>query len=78
MGIETSGELLQRLSGIQEGLVLVVQPPPISGIGNAGGFRMMVEDRQSRGSQALVEAASAMMSRVRMSMRCGRGGAARH
>src|SRR6266542_1636636 len=56
-----TGELLQRLSGVQEGLVLVVQPPPISGIGNAGGFRMMVEDRQSRGSQALVEAATAMM-----------------
>src|SRR4029434_3895162 len=42
-------ELLQRLAGIQEGLVLVVHPPPISGIGNAGGFRMMIEDRQSRG-----------------------------
>src|SRR5262249_1638900 len=39
-------ELLSRLSGIQEGLVLVVQPPPIAGIGNTGGFRMMVEDRQ--------------------------------
>jgi hydrophobe/amphiphile efflux-1 (HAE1) family protein len=57
-------ELLQRLSGIQEGLVLVVQPPPISGIGNAGGFRMMIEDRQSRGSQALVEAATAMMGKA--------------
>ncbi len=59
-----TGELLQRLSGVQEGLVLVVQPPPISGIGNAGGFRMMVEDRQSRGSQALVEAATAMMGKA--------------
>ena len=57
-------ELLSRLSGIQEGLVLVVQPPPIAGIGNTGGFRMMVEDRQSRGSQALVEAATAMMARA--------------
>src|SRR5947209_4795213 len=59
-----TGELLKQLSGIQEGLVLVVQPPPISGIGNAGGFRMMVEDRQSRGSQALVEAATAMMGKA--------------
>jgi len=57
-------ELLSRLSGIQEGLVLVVQPPPIAGIGNTGGFRMMVEDRQSRGSQALVEAATAMMAKA--------------
>jgi len=54
---------LKRLSGIQEALVLVVQPPPIAGIGNTGGFRMMVEDRQSRGSQALVDAATTMMSK---------------
>jgi len=59
-----SAELLKRLSGIQEALALVVQPPPIAGIGNTGGFRMMVEDRQSRGSQALVDAASAMMSKA--------------
>jgi hydrophobe/amphiphile efflux-1 (HAE1) family protein len=59
-----TAELLKRLSGIQEALALVVQPPPIAGIGNTGGFRMMVEDRQSRGSQALVEAAIAMMSKA--------------
>ena len=55
---------MKRLSGIQEGLILVVQPPPVSGIGNAGGFRMMVEDRQSRGSQALLEATGTMMSKA--------------
>src|SRR6201997_1807001 len=59
-----TGEVLKRLSGIQEALALVVQPPPIAGIGNTGGFRMMIEDRQSRGSQALVEAATAMMSKA--------------
>src|SRR5499426_3771651 len=59
-----TGELLKRLSGIQEALVLVVQPPPIAGIGNTGGCRMMVEDRQSRGSQALVEATTAMMAKA--------------
>jgi len=59
-----TAELLKRLSGVQEALALVVQPPPIAGIGNTGGFRMMVEDRQSRGSQALVDAASAMMSKA--------------
>ena len=30
-------------------LILVVQPPPVQGIGNAGGFRMMVEDRADAG-----------------------------
>ena len=33
--------------------LIVVQPPPVQGIGNAGGFRMMVEDRAGRGPQAL-------------------------
>ncbi|HML12118.1 MAG TPA: multidrug efflux RND transporter permease subunit [Xanthobacteraceae bacterium] len=58
------GELFKRLAAIQEGLVLVVAPPPVSGIGNAGGFRMMVEDRAGRGSQALQSATFAMMGRA--------------
>ncbi len=55
------GELFKRLSVIQDGLVLVVAPPPVSGIGNAGGFRMMIEDRADSGSQALQGAVYAMM-----------------
>jgi hydrophobe/amphiphile efflux-1 (HAE1) family protein len=58
------GELFKRLAAIQEGLVLVVAPPPVSGIGNAGGFRMMVEDRGGRGSQALQGVVYAMMGRA--------------
>src|SRR5690348_30344 len=58
------GELFKRLAGIQEGLVLVVAPPPVSGIGNAGGFRMMVEDRGGRGSQSLQGAVYAMMGKA--------------
>jgi multidrug efflux pump subunit AcrB len=45
--------LLQKLSVIQEGLVLVIAPPPVRGIGTAGGFRMMVEDRGGRGPDVL-------------------------
>ena len=42
----------------------MVQPPPVAGIGNAGGFRMMIEDRAGRGSQALQETAAAMTARA--------------
>ncbi len=42
-------------------MIFVVAPPPVQGIGNAGGFRMMIEDRAGRGSQALQGAAFAMM-----------------
>jgi hydrophobe/amphiphile efflux-1 (HAE1) family protein len=60
-----TGALFRRLAAIQDALVLVVQPPPVSGIGNAGGFRMMIEDRNGvAGPQALQNAAYAMMARA--------------
>ena len=55
------GQLYQRLAAIREGRIFVVAPPPVSGIGNAGGFRMMIEDRAGLGSQALQGAVYAMM-----------------
>jgi len=57
-------ELFKRLSAIEEAQVFVAAPPPVSGIGNAGGFRMMVEDRAGRGPQALQSAVYAMMGRA--------------
>jgi hydrophobe/amphiphile efflux-1 (HAE1) family protein len=57
-------QLFQRFASIQEGLVITVQPPPVRGVGNAGGFRMMVEDRAGRGSGALLAATYAMMGRA--------------
>ena len=56
--------LFGKFAAIQDGLILVIQPPPVSGIGNAGGFRMMVEDRGGRGPQALQAAAATMMGRA--------------
>ena len=46
----------QRLSGIQEAFILTIPPPPVRGIGNTGGFKMMVQDRRGRGLEALEEA----------------------
>ncbi|HTS42727.1 MAG TPA: multidrug efflux RND transporter permease subunit [Xanthobacteraceae bacterium] len=56
--------LFGRLASIEEALILVVLPPPVAGIGNAGGFRMMIEDRAGRGAAALQGAAFAMMGRA--------------
>ncbi len=57
-------ELSKRFAPIQDALVLVILPPPVAGIGNAGGFRMMIEDRAGRGPQALQGAVYAMMGRA--------------
>jgi hydrophobe/amphiphile efflux-1 (HAE1) family protein len=56
--------LFGKLAAIQEALILVVVPPPVAGIGNAGGFRMIVEDRAGRGSEALLAATQAMMAQA--------------
>jgi hydrophobic/amphiphilic exporter-1 (mainly G- bacteria), HAE1 family len=41
--------LSRELAGIQEALVFAVIPPPIRGLGQSGGFQMMVEDRTELG-----------------------------
>ncbi|MEA2934750.1 MAG: hypothetical protein QOD74_1396 [Variibacter sp.] len=58
------GALFQKMGSIQEGFIVVVAPPPVRGIGTAGGFRMMIEDRAGRGPQALQAATYAMMGRA--------------
>jgi multidrug efflux pump subunit AcrB len=58
------GALFGRYAAIEEAFTVVVQPPPVSGIGNAGGFRMMVEDRAGNGPQALQGAVVAMIGRA--------------
>ncbi|MSO68410.1 MAG: hydrophobe/amphiphile efflux-1 family RND transporter, partial [Pseudolabrys sp.] len=57
-------QLFGKLASIQDALVIVVAPPPVRGIGNAGGFRMMIEDRSGQGPLALQAAAYAMMERA--------------
>jgi hydrophobe/amphiphile efflux-1 (HAE1) family protein len=54
-------DLRKRLSVIQDAYVLTIPPPPVQGIGNSGGFKMMLEDRAGLGSQALVDAANALV-----------------
>ena len=54
---DTAPAIVQRLwaslAEIQDAQILVVEPPPVRGIGNAGGFKMMLQDRAGRGLKAL-------------------------
>jgi NAD(P)-dependent dehydrogenase (short-subunit alcohol dehydrogenase family) len=56
-GIQFVEALRAKMATIDEALVLVFPPLPVRGMGNVGGFRMMVEDRRGRGYQALEQAA---------------------
>jgi multidrug efflux pump subunit AcrB len=53
-------DLRKRLSVIKEAYVLTIPPPPVQGLGNSGGFKMMLEDRAGLGSKSL-EAAAQML-----------------
>jgi hypothetical protein len=65
-------ELNQKFSAIQEGFVTVIAPPPVRGLGTAGGYKLYVQDRAAQGSAALQSATDAL-SRSRQR----RSGAAR-
>ncbi len=54
-------DMRAALSGMDEALVFVVPPPTIQGIGNGGGLRMIVQDRDGAGYQALEQAAGNMI-----------------
>jgi hydrophobe/amphiphile efflux-1 (HAE1) family protein len=58
-------ELNRRLANIQDAFIVTALPPPVRGIGTAGGFRMMLEDRGGHGSAALRQAADALVARAK-------------
>ncbi|HWX82364.1 MAG TPA: hypothetical protein VNZ48_02090, partial [Xanthobacteraceae bacterium] len=38
---------------IEDAFIITISPPPVRGIGTAGGFKMMVQDKRGRGLPAL-------------------------
>jgi hydrophobe/amphiphile efflux-1 (HAE1) family protein len=55
-------DLRQRLSVMKDAYVLTIPPPPVQGLGSAGGFKMMLEDRAGLGPQALEQAANSLVA----------------
>ena len=52
------GTLNQKLSGLADGRVIVLPPPPIQGIGNAGGFNLQIELRDGSFDLAKLESSA--------------------
>lgn len=53
--------LRQRFANYKNAYVLVIQPPPVQGLGAAGGFKLMLEDRLGLGPQVLARAANTLV-----------------
>jgi hydrophobe/amphiphile efflux-1 (HAE1) family protein len=49
---------------VTEARLMIVKPPVIRGIGSAGGFRMMVEDKNGQGYRAMQEVAYAVIAQA--------------
>jgi hydrophobe/amphiphile efflux-1 (HAE1) family protein len=58
------GQINQRLGGIKDAYMFVLSPPPVSGLGNAGGFKLQLQDKDSLGETALSGAIGQLMGRV--------------
>jgi hydrophobe/amphiphile efflux-1 (HAE1) family protein len=56
-----AGQLMGAFSAVQEAFTLVLSPPPVRGIGAAGGFKMQVEDRAGHSTPQQLEAATGML-----------------
>ncbi len=54
--------LRKRFSKVQEGIVFAFTPPPIDGLGNAGGFQMEVLDKGGAGYTQLQDAAQDLVA----------------
>ena len=57
-------EARKRTADINEAMLLVVPPPLIQGIGNAGGYRMMIQDRAGHGYAEMGKEAQAVIGKA--------------
>jgi HAE1 family hydrophobic/amphiphilic exporter-1 len=61
-GVAVQRELNKRLAAIQDARIFVVFQPPVRGVGTAGGWKMIVEDRRGNGYPALEAATNALIA----------------
>lgn len=61
---DVANELRGAFSTITAANLLVIPPPPVSGVGNGGGFKMIIEDRGGAGLKALEQVTLNMMQRA--------------
>jgi hydrophobe/amphiphile efflux-1 (HAE1) family protein len=54
--------LREKLAVVKDAYVIAVMPPPVQGLGSAGGFKLMLEDRGGLGAQALAKAANDLVA----------------
>jgi len=59
-----AGRLNQKMAAIGDARILILNPPPVRGLGNAGGFKLQVLDRTDQGYQALDDVLQAVIGQT--------------
>ena len=53
--------LKQKLGAMKDAFVIAIPAPPVQGLGNKGGFKLQIEDRDRQGSEALYAAVQTVL-----------------
>ena len=56
-----AGQVIGRLAAIPDATIFALPPPPVQGLGNAGGFKMQLQDRTGGGLGPLLAAAGELI-----------------
>src|SRR6195952_4509255 len=59
-----AGQLNGKFATIQEAFIAMFPPPPVSGLGTIGGFKLQIEDRAGLGYDALSDATKAFVAKA--------------
>jgi multidrug efflux pump len=62
-GFAIMAAVRQKFAGIQDARVVVFPPPPVMGIGNAGGFKIQIQDQRGAGLPALQAATDELIAK---------------
>ncbi|MEJ0063625.1 MAG: efflux RND transporter permease subunit [Alphaproteobacteria bacterium] len=60
-----AGSMMMKLGAIKDAFVFVLPPPPVMGLGTAGGFKLQIEDRIDAGNQELAKIVNAVLGKAR-------------
>lgn len=64
-GPAIAGQLMGTLNGaLPDGFIGVFPPPPVSGLGTIGGFKLEIQDRADRGDKALYDAVQGVIGKA--------------
>ena len=55
------GQLFVRMSSLREAFIIAIAPPAVSGVGNAGGFRLQLKENESADMSRVLNTAYAIM-----------------